>query len=194
MTRDPQAEPARQAPELDGEIFAELFGRFWDGTVSPEQTRQQVGVIERELRLAAGDPVLVLPAGAGRLALALADRGYAVLGMDRSRDAVDCCALLAARAGSTAEFRCADLAEAGRYRVAAAVCLGWPGPPGPLTTWLAEALTTGARALIDIGGAGAWDGWADAFAKVGIVPVGHCADLWGVDGDEARRVIVAVRS
>lgn len=175
-------------------MFSDLFSRFWDCTVSHDQTHHQVGVIERELRLAPGDPVLVLPAGAGRLALALASRGYAVLGMDSSRDAVESCTLLAARAGSTAAFRCTDLDDPGRYRVAAAVCLGWPGAHEQLVTWLAAALGAGGRALIDMDAAGSSDGWAEALDKAGIIPLGDCADLWGEDGDQARRTIVAVRS
>jgi SAM-dependent methyltransferase len=194
LTRDHQGDPARQVPGVDGEIFADLFDRFWDSTVSQDRTRQQVGIIERELRLAPGDPVLVLPAGAGRLAFALAAKGYAVVGMDGNPDAVESCARLAARTGSTAAFRCADFDGPGQYRAAAAVCIGWPGPPGQLTVWLAAALNAGGRALIDVGAADSWDGWTEALDKAGIVPLGDCAELWSNDGHHARRAIVAVLS
>lgn len=179
---------------MGGEKFSDLFDRFWDSIVSPDHTHQQVGVIERELRLAPGDPVLVFPAGAGRLAFALAARGYAVLGMDGCPDAVESCVRLAVRTESTAEFRCADLDEPGRYRVTSAVCMGWPGPPAQLTTWLAAALEAGGRALIDVGAADSWGGWTEALDRAGIMPLGDCADLWGRDGHQGRRAIVAVRS
>ena len=194
MTRDHHGGPPRQVPGGDGELFSDLFDRFWDSTVTQDHTHRQVGVIERELRLAPGDSVLVLPAGAGRLAFALAARGYAVLGMDCSAGAVESCATLAARTGSTAEFRCAGLDDPGRYRAAAAVCIGWSRAPEQLTSWLAVALKGGGRALIDIGATESWNGWTEAFDKDGIMPLGDCADIWGRDGDQARRAIVAVRS
>lgn len=194
MTRDHHDEPARQFPDGDGKTFSDLFGRFWDSTVSPGETEHQVGVIERELRLAPGDRVLVLPAGAGRIALALAARGYAVLGIDRCPDAVERCGMLAVRIGSAAEFRCVDFDDPGEYRVGAAVCLGWPDPPGQLATWLGAALMTNGRALIDIGAIDSWDRWTEALDEVGMVPLGHCADLWGEDANQARRAIIAGRS
>jgi SAM-dependent methyltransferase len=194
LTRNHHSDPAHHVCGIDGETFSDLFDRFWDSTVSQIHTDQQVVVIERELRLASGDPVLVLPAGAGRLALALAARGYAVLGMDCSPHAVESCAMLAGRAGSTAEFRCADLDDPSQYRVAAAVCIGWPGAPGQLMNWLALALTAGGRALIDIGATESWNGWTGALDDAGFMPLGDCADLWDPDGRQARRAIVAVRS
>ena len=194
MKRDHHGEPAREVPDIDGEIFSDLFDRFWDATVCHDQTRQQVGVIARELQLAPGDRVLVLPAGAGRLALALASSGYSVLGIDPRPDAVASCAMLAARAGSTAEFRCADVDHPDRCCVAAAVCLDWPGSPEQLATLLSATLTAGGRALVDIGATGSCDGWAEELDRAGMVPLGHCADLWGQYGDPPRRAIVARRS
>ena len=194
MTREPHDEPARQVVDGDGKTFSDLFGRFWDTTIGQGETDHQVGVIERELRLAPGDRVLVLPVGAGRIALALAGRGYAVLGIDSCPDAVERCEMLAVRTGSAAEFRCFDLDDPGQWRVGAAVCLGWPGPPDQLATWLGAALTANGRALIDLGVTDGWDAWAEALDEAGIVPLGGCADLWGQDGDKARRAIVAARS
>lgn len=68
---------------------------LWLRAVPPEMTRQEVDFLYKVLRLEPPAKVLDVPCGGGRHALALAERGLEVTGVDLSADF-----LTAARAGS----------------------------------------------------------------------------------------------
>lgn len=57
---------------------------LWLRAMPPEHTAQEADVIERLLSVSEGSEVLDVPCGGGRLALALARRGYRVTGIDWS--------------------------------------------------------------------------------------------------------------
>jgi len=140
---------ADEAPPGDG--FAALFDRFWDSTVTGDATEQQVAFVERQLRLAAGARLLLAPSGCGRLAIALAARGYRVRGIDRSAAAVLRSRALALRAGVDAEFDASDgLALDPGRGFDGAVCLGHGLTAAVLAPELAASLKPGARALIEV--------------------------------------------
>jgi SAM-dependent methyltransferase len=55
---------------------------FWRAAVSAEQTRADADFIAKQLRLAANAKLLDAPCGNGRIAIALAQRGFALTGVD----------------------------------------------------------------------------------------------------------------
>jgi SAM-dependent methyltransferase len=55
---------------------------FWRAAVSAEQTRADADFIAKQLRLAAKAKVLDVPCGNGRIAIELAQRGFALTGVD----------------------------------------------------------------------------------------------------------------
>jgi SAM-dependent methyltransferase len=58
---------------------------LWLRAMSPEQTAQEADGLERLLSVSEGSEVLDVPCGGGRLALAFAQRGYRVTGVDWSK-------------------------------------------------------------------------------------------------------------
>ena len=83
------------------EIFGEDYLYFYDGTVlTPERDEREAELVWRVLGLRAGDAVLDLACGHGRIANRLADRGAAVTGLDADPYFLE----VARAAGSDAEF------------------------------------------------------------------------------------------
>jgi SAM-dependent methyltransferase len=59
---------------------------FWMGVVNPEHTVAEAGYLVRQLETTPGAALLDVACGAGRIANALAARGYSVVGVDLSDD------------------------------------------------------------------------------------------------------------
>ena len=141
-------------PRLHG--FAPLFERFWDSIVPAHETEAETFFLERTLNLKAPARILVLPSGGARLALALAARGHAVLGVDRCPDAVGRAQSLAAKAAAPASFtHCPQLTIPDDLPHDAAICLRH-GLPEPLVRSLlvrmGEVLAPGGRAVFELAG------------------------------------------
>jgi len=67
-----------------GGVFDEDYLYFYDGILTPERTALDVERIVELLGLTAGAEILDCPCGHGRIANALAERGYRVAGLDAS--------------------------------------------------------------------------------------------------------------
>lgn len=142
--------------------YADFFGglavEFWLRIVPPEATRQEADFLERALALAPGARVLDVPCGGGRHAVALAQRGYRLTGIDRSTDFL----AAARRAGAGVEpaitWRQGDMRElpaGGEFD--AVYCFGnsfgylEPGETERFCVAVGGALRAGGRFAIDYG-------------------------------------------
>jgi len=65
-------------------FFSGLFVELWLKFPTPEMTRAEADLIEKELDLPPGSKLLDIPCGGGRHAVELARRGYQVTGVDIS--------------------------------------------------------------------------------------------------------------
>ena len=70
-------------------FFSGLVVDFWRAAMTPEMTKAEADLLTERLRLAPGHRVLDVPCGDGRLALALAQRGCRVTGVDISQEFLD---------------------------------------------------------------------------------------------------------
>ena len=70
-------------------FFEGLSVQLWLEAMSPEHTDREADRLEERLAAPAGAELLDVPCGGGRLALALAGRGYRVTGVDLSRPFLD---------------------------------------------------------------------------------------------------------
>jgi SAM-dependent methyltransferase len=128
----------------------------WD-SLETEGSPAQTDLLERALRLEPGMRILDAPCGTGRIALELADRGYAVTGIDITDRFLEDGRGQAAARGIEVDLRHADLREplleGGTFD--AAVCFwgsfGYFDDAGNLAQAraAAEALRPGGRYLID---------------------------------------------
>jgi SAM-dependent methyltransferase len=62
---------------------------FWRVAVTDELTRAEADFIQKELGLTAGEKVLDVPCGNGRIAIDLARRGFQLTGVDLAKEFVD---------------------------------------------------------------------------------------------------------
>jgi SAM-dependent methyltransferase len=69
--------------DFDG-VFDEDYLYFYEGILTPERTQEDVEKIIELLELEPGAEILDCPCGHGRIANALAERGYRVAGLDAS--------------------------------------------------------------------------------------------------------------
>jgi len=67
-------------------FFEGLSVDLWLAAIAPEHTAREADVVERALSAPAGGELLDVPCGAGRLSLALTDRGYHMTGVDLSSE------------------------------------------------------------------------------------------------------------
>lgn len=106
-------------------FFTELPNTFWRGVMPAEATETEVNFIERHLGLTPGSRIIDVPCGSGRHALALANRGHHVTGVDISPGAIGYARRAAADAGLLIDLSVADLRDIPREgRFDAAVCMG----------------------------------------------------------------------
>src|SRR5213078_3458297 len=98
------------------DAIAELYDP-WSASVT-----EDVAFYLAEARRA-GDPVVELGVGTGRIAIPLAANGIRVIGVDSSRGMLDVCARRAALAGVEVDLRRGDLADPPvRERVPLVIC------------------------------------------------------------------------
>lgn len=98
-----------------GEWFEEFFGGLY-AKVLPKvfdeaQTREDVRVVKRLLRLRKGQRVLDIPCGMGRLAVPMARMGLAMTGVDLTRSYVRRARRYARQEGLDVRFVCGDMRE-----------------------------------------------------------------------------------
>jgi len=67
-------------------FFEGLVVKLWVAAVSPKHTSSEADTLTELLGAAPGAQLLDVPCGAGRLSLALAERGYRLTGVDVSRE------------------------------------------------------------------------------------------------------------
>lgn len=82
-------------PDWWNTFFSGLAVEMWMAAVPPEATRADADFLWKHLGLAPGARVLDVPCGGGRLAVALAERGAAVTGVDISQEFLDAAAAAA---------------------------------------------------------------------------------------------------
>jgi SAM-dependent methyltransferase len=139
-------------------FFDGLAVGFWRAAVPPEATRADADFLWKHLNLARGARVLDVPCGSGRLTLALAARGCAMLGVDISSESVDAAAADASEQGLAVDFRCADMRDLpGSAQFDAVFCFGnsfgYLDDAGneAFVAAAAAALSPGGRIAIDFG-------------------------------------------
>jgi len=139
-------------------FFQGIVLDMWHKARPPEQTRLEADFLARALRLRPGDRVLDVPCGAGRHALELAARGFAVTGVDLSKEQIDMARAASAAARLSVEWRQADMRELPwRSEFAGACCFGnsfgYIEPAGlkEFVGAISRALKPGARFVLDSG-------------------------------------------
>lgn len=106
-------------------FFEGAPNEFWRRVAGAAMTEPEVEAIVRWLEPAPGAALLDVPCGQGRHALALAERGFAVAGLDFAEENVEWAARAARERGLAAEFRRGDMrALPWRGAFAGAYCLG----------------------------------------------------------------------
>jgi SAM-dependent methyltransferase len=101
-------------PEWWRSFFQGVAVEMWLKAVPAEHTRSEADRVEQALGLSPGASVLDVPCGAGRISLALSERGYRITGVDLSRDFLR--HARAADAGGRIEWEERDMRD-----------LPWPG-------------------------------------------------------------------
>lgn len=178
----------------EGACFTALFERFWDSAITDDVTARQVAAIERHLYLYPGARVVVVPSGCGRLAFALATRGYKVRGVDHCSDATGRSTKLAAQAQLDVDFRCSGDWACGEADCDGAVVIGHGLASSELIGGMAACLKRGARAIVEIGCDQSLEAMMPTLARAGLEPIGPCIGL----ADDpyaapARSLLICVR-
>lgn len=129
--------------EHTAHVSSEWYQTFFDGVVvdmwrratPQERTQAEVEFLERSLALEPKARLLDVPCGHGRHAVALAERGYRVTGVDISETMLGHAREAASAAGVEVDWRCADMRDLPSGEVFdAAYCFGnsfgYLGPEG----------------------------------------------------------------
>jgi SAM-dependent methyltransferase len=90
-------------------FFTGVVVDMWLSAPTDEQDRAEAGFLERVLRLVPGAAVLDVPCGGGRHAVALAERGFAVSGLDFSAEFLAAARTLAGARGVTVNWQQGDM-------------------------------------------------------------------------------------
>jgi SAM-dependent methyltransferase len=106
-------------------FFTALAVDFWQAAVPASATTADVGFLVRELAVVPPARILDLPSGPGRHALALANLGYNITGVDISPVAIASARRRAEATGATATFVLGDMREPpAQDSYAGAYCFG----------------------------------------------------------------------
>jgi SAM-dependent methyltransferase len=131
---------------------------MWSNAMTPEITETEAGFLADVLELQPGSSVLDVPCGNGRHSIALAKRGYKVIGIDLAPQFIERAGAVAAAARVNPEFNCADMRELPpQAAFDAAFCFGnsfgYLDHAGTCVflSAVAETLRTGARFVIETG-------------------------------------------
>ncbi|MDQ5870810.1 MAG: class I SAM-dependent methyltransferase, partial [Acidobacteriota bacterium] len=107
------------------DFFSGLVVDFWRAAMTPETTRAEADFLAERLRLAPGHRVLDIPCGDGRLALALAERGCRLTGVDISDEFLKAGRAQAEARGLDVTWRRAEMRDLPwREEFQAAYCAG----------------------------------------------------------------------
>ena len=107
------------------DFFSGLVVDFWRAAMTPETTRAEAAFLAERLELSPGDRVLDVPCGDGRLALALAQRGCRVTGVDISEEFLEAGRAEATARGLDVTWRRAEMRDLPwREKFEAAYCAG----------------------------------------------------------------------
>ena len=90
-------------------FFTGPANAFWEKMVPAEATAADIAFAARHLALAKGAKILDVPCGAGRHALALAEHGYEVTGVDLSEEAIGRATACASERGLPVRFIRSDM-------------------------------------------------------------------------------------
>ena len=114
-------------PQNTWEQFFDAHAPVYDDNVFVQNTANEVEFLLEELRLAPGARILDVGCGTGRHAIPLAQRGYAVTGLDLSSEMLARASRASQAAGVTVEWVRADAARFSlprRYEAALCLCEG----------------------------------------------------------------------
>jgi cyclopropane fatty-acyl-phospholipid synthase-like methyltransferase len=145
-------------PDWWSDFFSGLVVEFWRGALPPAVTLAEADFLERVLRLTPGARVLDVPCGHGRLTVALARRGYALVGVDISQELLAAAGEDAAGGPEpgSAVFRHSDMRDlpwAGEFQSAfcAGSSFGFLGDAGDAAflAAVARTLEPGGRFVLD---------------------------------------------
>jgi SAM-dependent methyltransferase len=100
--------------EWYAELFDERYLEFYGGLLDLSLAEEDASFVDRALALAAGARVLDLGCGFGRHAIALARRGYQVVGVDLSEPMLKLARELAASAPVSVDWQRRDMRDLGK--------------------------------------------------------------------------------
>ncbi len=98
-------------PEWFEKFFGGLYGKVLPHVFDESQTREQVQVVKRLLKLRKGQRVLDIPCGMGRLTIPLTRQGLVMTGLDFTASYVRRARRYATREGLDIKFVCRDMRE-----------------------------------------------------------------------------------
>ena len=105
-------------------FFDALALSLWQQAIPEEQTADEAEFLQHALALRAGMPVLDVPCGDGRLAVAMAELGCRVTGVDASPDFLEAARARATQHKVTVEWLATDMRHLPRQEFGAACCMG----------------------------------------------------------------------
>jgi len=105
-------------------FFDALALSLWQQAIPDEQTADEAEFLQHALSLRADMPVLDVPCGDGRLAVAMAELGCRVTGVDASPAFLDAARARAAQRKMDVTWLAADMRHLPRHQFDAACCMG----------------------------------------------------------------------
>ena len=94
-----------------GNFFHGVALDFWRAAISAELTRAEADFIARQLQLTNSAKVLDVPCGNGRISIELAQRGFALTGVDIAKEFIDEAKSSSLQAGVNIDWRNQDMRD-----------------------------------------------------------------------------------